>query len=590
MKSSNVYFTGTGAVPGIAIGRAYVIPKKNIPLSLRHIEPHEVEFEIKRFEAAIEKIFNHLESVRAKIDPQHRDPGHIIEAQQMMLRDDDLHKSVTSAVTEKLVNVEWALKLALERWEAIFAGVEDDYLRERFADIHHLINNLQRQLSGDGCQRFDPPPDAVVIADEASAAETIQLGRSAISALITQRGGRTSHAVIIAKAFEIPMVVGVKAITEVVGTGDLVLVDGLEGIIIINPDVKLVQEYRLRMHKIFAREQSLISASAEPAVTLDGRNLHIFANVDFVDEVEAAQSHGAEGIGLYRTEFLFIANIKRALDEEMHYNDARALMERWGQGAITIRTFDLGSDKYPLGEYPDKEPNPALGMRSIRLSLANRTMFKRQLRGILRAAIQFPAIKLRIMFPLVSSFEEFLMAKEVYWEAYQELENEGHELPENIRLGTMIELPSAAMQADVLATECDFFSIGSNDLIQYSLAVDRNNDAVSHLYDSLNPGVLRMIRHVIESGEAAGIPVAICGDMATNPIPALLLMGMGIKVFSMPPSSIPHIKRIMRAVEYGAVRLLTETALTLRTSSEIEELFREQLSEILTEEEEPTPS
>ncbi|MBU1534560.1 phosphoenolpyruvate--protein phosphotransferase, partial [Myxococcota bacterium] len=543
MKSANVYFTGTGVVPGIAIGRAFVISKKTVSLSLRHIEPHEVEFEIKRFEAAVDKIFNHLESIKEKIDSQYRDPGHIIEAQQMMLRDDELHNSVIATISEKMVNVEWALNMALEKWENLFAGVEDDYLRERFSDIHHLINNLQRQLSGDGCLRFDPPPDAIVVADEASAAETIQLGRSAISALITQRGGRTSHSVIIAKAFEIPTIVGVKSITEVVGTGDLLLVDGLEGVVIINPDVKLVQEYRLRMHKNFAREQSLISESAEPAVTIDNRTLHIFANVDFVDEVEAAQSHGAEGIGLYRTEFLFISNIKRAMDEELHYLDAKLLMERWGHGAVTIRTFDLGSDKYALGENPQKETNPALGLRSIRLSLVNRTMFKRQIRGILRASVHCPDVKLRIMFPLISSFEELMMAKEVYYEAYQELETEGHELPDNIRLGSMIELPSAAMQADALATECDFFSIGSNDLIQYSLAVDRNNDTVSHLYNPLNPGVLKMIRNVIQSGEAAGIPVAICGDMATEPISALLLMGMGLKVFSMPPSSIPHIKR-----------------------------------------------
>ncbi|MBU1241242.1 phosphoenolpyruvate--protein phosphotransferase, partial [Myxococcota bacterium] len=539
MKSANVYFTGTGVVPGIAIGRAFVISKKTVSLSLRHIEPHEVEFEIKRFEAAVDKIFNHLESIKEKIDSQYRDPGHIIEAQQMMLRDDELHNSVIATISEKMVNVEWALNMALEKWENLFAGVEDDYLRERFSDIHHLINNLQRQLSGDGCLRFDPPPDAIVVADEASAAETIQLGRSAISALITQRGGRTSHSVIIAKAFEIPTIVGVKSITEVVGTGDLLLVDGLEGVVIINPDVKLVQEYRLRMHKNFAREQSLISESAEPAVTIDNRTLHIFANVDFVDEVEAAQSHGAEGIGLYRTEFLFISNIKRAMDEELHYLDAKLLMERWGHGAVTIRTFDLGSDKYALGENPQKETNPALGLRSIRLSLVNRTMFKRQIRGILRASVHCPDVKLRIMFPLISSFEELMMAKEVYYEAYQELETEGHELPDNIRLGSMIELPSAAMQADALATECDFFSIGSNDLIQYSLAVDRNNDTVSHLYNPLNPGVLKMIRNVIQSGEAAGIPVAICGDMATEPISALLLMGMGLKVFSMPPSSIP---------------------------------------------------
>lgn len=585
MKCDNTYFTGNGVVPGIAIGRAYVLSKRSVSPSLKHITEHEVEFEIKRFEAAVERSYAHLESIKAKIDSHYHDPGHIIEAQQLMLKDEELRLSVCQAIEQRLVNVEWALTLALQKYEEVFAGVEDEYLRERFADIHHLVNNLQRNLSGAECVRLEPPPDAVVVADEISPAEAIQLGRAAISALVTQKGGRTSHTVIIAKSFEIPCVVGVKEIVQDVGTGDLVLVDGAEGSIILNPCLERVQEYRLRMHKNFALEQSLISQSRAPATTLDGETFSVYANIDFSEEADTALSHGAEGIGLYRTEFLFISKLREALDEEVHYHDTKKLLSLWGSGPLTIRTFDLGSDKFPIirQEIP-LESNPALGLRSIRLSLVKRDIFKKQLRGILRAWVQYPETDLRFMFPLISGYDEFMLAKEVLIEAQTELEAQGHEIPEPLCVGSMIELPSAAMQADLLATECDFFSIGSNDLTQYAIAVDRNNDAVSHLFNPLNVGVLRLMKRVIECGQAAGIPVSICGDMATDPIAALVLMGMGMKIFSVPPGFIPHVKRLIRSVKREEITRLTRQGLGLKSGHSMEKLFREALEPIIAAE------
>jgi phosphoenolpyruvate-protein phosphotransferase (PTS system enzyme I) len=584
MKSTNDFFHGKGVVRGIAIGRAYVHSHTNEELVLKHIDKESVDYEILRFESSLEKSWNQLEKIKEKLGKDHTDPGHIIEAQQMMLRDDELKNSVTNAISNDLVNVEWAINKAIKKWEKIFDGVEDEYIKERYYDIKHLFNRFVRNLSGTKYSCLNPPPDAIVIAKEISPAETIQLGRNAISAIVTEKGGKTSHTVIIAKAFEIPTIVGVKSITETVGNGDLIIVDGAEGILIINPDIQHIQEYRQRMYKDFAREQNLISQSSSKAVTLDNHELNIFANIDFVDEIENAHSHGAEGIGLYRTEFLFLSNFSILNDEEIHFNDTMKLMESWGSGTVTIRTFDLGSDKFVYEEQIEKESNPALGLRSIRLALTMRPLLKKQLRGILRASVFNKDINLRIMFPLISSYDEFIEAKDVYFEAANELVLEGHELPDNIKVGSMIELPSACIISDILAQECDFFSIGSNDLIQYSVAVDRNNDLVSHLFTPLHPGVLRMINKVIENGKNANIPVSLCGDMATDPISALILIGMGLLDFSIPPGFIPHIKRLIKSVEYKKLKKFTELALKMRSHNEIEQLFRKNFGNLLIEE------
>ncbi|MDA3864074.1 MAG: phosphoenolpyruvate--protein phosphotransferase [Deltaproteobacteria bacterium] len=581
MKIKNQYYQGNGVIPGIVIGRAFVIEREKDTDTHSHIVSQQVEIEIDRFKNALKKGFDELEMIKNKISADHKDPGHILEAHQMMIQDEELQKQVIETIRHELVNAEWAINKTLEKWKTLFLSVDDEYMQERISDLKFVSRRLIRNLSGKNNYIAQPPPDAIVVAKELSPAETIQIGKNAISGMVIEKGGKTSHTIIIAKAFEIPTIVGIKNITTEVGTGDLLLLDANSGQLIANPDVEMVQKYRTRMHKALAFEQNLLKQSAKPAKTKDDYTIKISANIDFVNEIEAANSHGAEGIGLYRTEFLFINNFRDALDEKLHFKDTLKLLESSSISPITIRTFDLGGDKFPLEADFSNEPNPALGLRSIRLALKERTILKSQLRGILRAYIKNHSVELRIMFPLVGSMEEFLSAKEVYWECINELLQEGHDIPDNISIGTMIELPSACMISDHLATKSDFFSIGSNDLTQYSLGIDRNNDMISDLYQPLHPGILRLIKRTIKSAKNAKIPISVCGDTATDPIAALILIGMGIENLSMPPAYIPHIKKLIRNIELRKVEKITEQALEMQTAKGIIQLFIKNFEEAI---------
>lgn len=584
MSEVNIFVSGKGVVPGISIGRAYVVQPKLVSKIQRNITEGEIPIEIQRFNIAIDKSYEQLEALKQKIGDEYRDPGHILEAHQMMLKDEELRKDVIQFISDRFINVEWAINLVMEKWEKIFLRVENEYFNERASDLRFVTYRILRNISGLDCFSHDPPPDAIVIAPELSPVETIQFCKNAVTAIVTEKGGSTSHTVIIAKSFEIPTVIAAKGILDLIKNGDLILVNGNTGEIIINPDVNHVRDYRRRMMKILAMEQNLINESHTAAVTLDGVKLTVYANVDFAEEIEKAMTHGAEGIGLYRTEFLFLSNINEAINEELHFKDTLNLLEKWEGGPVTIRTFDLGGDKFPTEGEVLNEPNPALGLRSIRLALKNRKLFKAQIRGILRAHSSVPEVVLKIMFPLISSWDELNEAKDVYYECTEELTQEGHELNENISIGTMIELPSACMISDILAREVDFFSIGSNDLIQYSLAVDRANENISYLYRPLHPGVLRMLKFTIDSALNAGIEVSICGDMATMPIGALILMGFGLRTFSVPPSFIPHLKKMFRQVSAGEIKELAEQALNMASHHDISEFFRNKLGSRLQEE------
>jgi phosphoenolpyruvate-protein phosphotransferase (PTS system enzyme I) len=583
--NNNSFFSGNGVVPGIAIGRAFVFSREFKKAPHRHIEESLVQYELNRFKAALNSSHNQLETIKEKLGQDYRDPGHILEAHQMMFKDEELNDAVQKIVKEKLINVEWALSITLEKWEKIFLRVDDEYLKERFSDLQFVTYRLLRNLSGEDNFCVKPPPDAIVVAKVLSPAETINLGKSAIQSIVTERGGRTSHTVIIAKSFEIPTVIGVEDIYDSVATGDLIIVDGIDGVVVVNPDATQIKKYRSKMHKLYANEQNLISQSFEPAITLDKKIINIYANVDFAEEAIQALSHGAEGIGLYRTEFLFISLKEQAQEEEQHFEDALKLFESWGdKGPITVRTFDLGGDKFPLNIDNRKEANPALGLRSLRLALKHRVLFKAQIRGILRAFIKNPHMDLRIMFPFVGSLTELINAKEVYYECYNELHREGFVLPKHVQLGTMLELPAALMITDILAKESDFFSIGTNDLTQYSLAVDRGNESIADLYNPLHPGILRLMDLSIKSAKAHDIPIAICGDMATEPIAAFILMGLGIEYFSIPPAFIPLVKRFFRSINYENAKTVTREAITLSTSNEVRQLVLNNIDENLVDE------
>lgn len=575
MEKRNVLY-GTGVVPGIVIGRAHILEGAHPLSSVRkRIAPEHISEEIQRFRMAVDAAWRQLEDIKEQLVGELKDPGHILEAHQMMLQDEELQKSILQFIQNDLVNSEWAVQKTLDQWEARFLSVENEYLRERFSDLKFVCARLLRTLSGETPPKLAPPPDAIIVAQELSPADAILLGRNAVAGLVMASGGKTSHTVIIAKAFEIPTLVGLGDAVANIGEGDLLILNGHKGELLVNPDPRVVAEHRARSYRMIAKDQALLEKSREPVVTQDGILVRVMANLDFIDEMDKAIDHGAEGIGLYRSEFLFLVLDHDIADEEAHFLNTRQLMERWdaSKGPLTLRTFDLGGDKFPLSS-ETREPNPALGQRSLRLALAHPKIFKVQVRGFLRALSVNPHIFMRIMFPLVTSLAEFVKARDLVAECETELFEEGYDIPKRYQVGAMLEVPAVLMAADALARHCDFFAIGSNDLIQYALAVDRGNEKVVELYQGLHPGVLRMMGYAIQAAANAQVDISLCGDLATEPIPALLLLGMGLRVFSMPPVFIPYAKEFLRQLNISEIEKITREALTLPCAQDIEAFVR----------------
>jgi phosphotransferase system enzyme I (PtsI) len=569
---------GIGASPGISIGRAYVVDRRKVKTPKRHIDEQDIDVEVARFKAAITESDFQLDRIKNKLVAREgEDHFHILEAHQLMLHDEHLVDETVRRIGEDKINAEWALRRTVEAIKEIFDAIEDDYFRERRSDIDFVGDRILRNLLGEEEGPVTPPPDAVVVAHDLSPGDTAQLHRQAVAALVTDAGAKTSHSAIIARAHEIPAVVGLEDVTHVVGTGDLVIVDGTHGLVIVNPEAATVAHFRARARREAAIGEALLANRDLAAETIDGHRVSLLANVDVLEEIEGAREHGAEGIGLFRTEFLYLARTTLPIEDE-HYHYARSVVEMLGGRPATFRTFDLGGDKTsPLTESFGPEVNPALGLRSIRICLtkAGRPIFMEQLRGLLRASVHGP---LRIMFPMVSGVGEVREAKAVVEECKEELRSRGEPFDPALKVGVMIEMPSAALTADMIAPEVDFFSIGTNDLIQYTLAIDRVNEHVSYLYRPLHPAILRMLRFIADVGRKQNIPVAMCGEMAGEPFMALVVMGLGLDELSMNAVAIPVIKSVIRASTQTEARQLADQALALGTPDEIEELVREHMS------------
>jgi phosphotransferase system enzyme I (PtsI) len=447
--------------------------------------------------------------------------------------------------------------------------MEDVYLRERRSDVEFVFERVLRSLLGREVGPVQPPPDAIVVAYDLSPADTAQLHKAAVAGLITDAGGKTSHTAIIARAHEIPAVVGLETITEIVETDNLLLIDGGSGIVIVNPTAATVAEFRDEQRRQVAAGAALHSMRDLPANTLDGTEIALYCNIDGHDEIDDALDYGAMGVGLYRTEYLFMGQAEPP-DEERHYQTAVEVLRRLGGLPATIRTFDLGADKLApfLEDAALEEANPALGLRSIRLCLSQlgRPLFRAQLRGLLRASAHGP---LKIMFPMISGIAELRATKVVVDEVKLELRQEGIPFDEKVKLGIMIEMPSAALSADFLAEECDFFSIGTNDLIQYTMAVDRVNEYVSYLYEPLHPALMRLIGEVARSASVTKIPVTVCGEMAGEPMMVPVLIGLGIRELSMSAVSVPEVKAMIRATTLSKAEALVERLKKLATAGEV---------------------
>jgi phosphotransferase system enzyme I (PtsI) len=564
--------TGLGVSPGIAFGRAYLIGRDTLKAPRHHIEPDDIDTEVARLYKAIAASDKQLAKIKEKLASENESDYHIITAHQMMLHDEHLVGAAVNYIREDKINAEWALRRAVDDIRAVFDQIEDPYLRERRSDVEYVFQRALRNLLGRETGPLAPPPDAVVVAYDLSPADTATLHRAAVAGLITDAGGKTSHTAIIARAHEIPAVVALENITEQVESDDLLLIDGASGVVIVNPSPQTVAQYREEQRRQVAAGAQLHAMSHLPARTRDGADVTLLANIDGPDELDDAIDYGAMGVGLFRTEYLFMTGAEFP-DEERHFQTALAVLQKLGGKIATIRTFDLGSDKIAkFMEHADlHEQNPALGLRSTRLCLSElgRDLFRVQLRGLLRASAHGP---MKLMFPMISGVAELRAVKAVVSEVMEELRKENVPFDEDIDLGIMIEMPSAALTADLLAKECDFFSIGTNDLIQYTMAVDRVNEYVSYLYEPLHPSLIRLIGTVAVAARDANIPVTVCGEMAGEPMIAPVLVGLGIRELSMSAVSMGEVKAAIREMTTADTEALITRIRDLPTAAEVRAL------------------
>ncbi len=570
-------YKGIGVSPGIAIGRAVIIERREAAIFRVPIREEEVPSEVNRFLEALKKTREELAELAHKVSRSMGDEyASIFEAHSMMVSDPSFADKVVQKIESEQVNAEWALSEVQEELQARFQSFDDPYLRERVADVRDVADRVQTNLQGIAHHDLSEiTHDVVILADDLTPADTIHFNRRPIVGFASETGGRTSHTSIIAKSLFIPAVIGVPRLTKIIDNEEMVIVDGYEGTLIVNPTQAMIAEYQSRVLRHEEAECRLLENRTQPAITKDNHQLVLQANIELVEELKDAIRFGAEGIGLYRSEFLYISKSPLLPTEDEHLQLYRSLAEAIAPRECIIRTFDLGGKKLAREVIGSREDNPVLGLRGLRLCMKHRDMFRTQLRALLRAS-SFGNIK--IMFPLVTGVQELRQVKTLIREIKSELDEEGMAYNPDLKVGIMVEVPSAALIADILARETDFFAIGTNDLIQYSLAIDRSNENVSYLYEPLHPALLRLIKNTIDAAKATGIPVSLCGEMAADPIYAVVLIGLGLEIFSMNPSSIPIIKNIIRSVRYRDCRRIAEIALQKRTAQEIEEFVIESVA------------
>jgi len=562
---------GVGASPGIAIGVAHVLASR-VEIHERRIAAEQVDHEIVRFEKALFETDAQLARIQADIAEREGDEHQyrILEAHRLMLSDVHLVERARRMIRDDKSAAEWAVRKSLDQIQAVFERIEDPYFRDRKSDVALVGERLLRNLVGvgDSASPEEAPKGSIAVAHELSPADAAQLGRAEAAGFCTEGGGRTSHTAIVARALGLPYVVGVEAVGHKVWSGMTLVIDGDRGEVILDPDAEALQRYEARADVRRSRAERLAAIRDVPGQTKDGTSIHLQANIEMLEEIPIAVELGAEAVGLFRTEFLYLERTDLPSEDEQ-YAHAVAALKSVGGRTVTFRTLDLGGDKLPPSVRIPSGANPAMGLRSIRYSLKREDVFRTQLRALHRAAAIGP---MQILFPLVSGVAELRAAKRLCQEVAAELHSRGTPHVANVPVGVMIETPSAATISDLLAAECDFLSIGTNDLIQYSLAADREDEHVGYLYHPLHPAILRVLRQIVVAAERTGKPVAMCGDMAGDPMLAWVLIGLGLRNLSMAPRQIPLVKSIVRATRVADAERLLAQALTMSTETEIEEL------------------
>ncbi len=568
---TNRLVTGIGVSGGVAIGQVVLVERVSTEIyPQRILPPEEIPAETARFELAVQEAETQLKQIKALIKPGHplEDHKYILDAHVMLLRDQMFFEGTKRLITREGQNAEWALVEIIAGISAAFDTIEDEYLKERARDVHSVGERVLRILMGreDDGRIHKLPPNSIVVSHDLSPADTAQIQSASVLGFAIDMGGRTSHTAIMARSLKLPAVTGLERLSRQVQTGDTIIIDGSTGAAIINPDPEMIFRYRERQEVYRNYHKNLLAFGRLPAVTSDGAfSTRVLANIELMDEIEIARQHGAEGIGLFRTEYLFLGR-KDLPSEEEQYEAYRQVLETNNPDPVTIRTLDVGADKFALNLNVASETNPAMGLRAIRLCLDRPDLFRTQLRAIIRASAHGSC---RVLIPMISCLPELRATRKILQEEKEALARSGVQFDPDIPLGILVEVPSAAAIADLLAREADFFSIGTNDLIQYALAIDRVNEHVNYLYDTLHPAVLRMIRQIANAGEAHGIPVAMCGEMAGDPVNAPILLGMGLNELSMNALSIPMVKKLIRSISIHECRDLTTRAFEMTTAHEI---------------------
>lgn len=566
---AEIVLKGIGVSPGVAVGETVVFATEGDNIPEYEIDDQSVPLEIARFEEALIKTRHQIleiqEKVRSALGSEH---AGIFDAHLLVVDDRYFIEEVIKEVREKHLNVESILSAVSERYIGMLNGVEDDYLRERAADVRDITRRITKNLSGEGLDRMDQlERSCIAVAYDFSPSDTAGMNRDIVHALVADVGSRTSHTAIMARALEVPAVVGLHDVSKRVTSGDTILVDGTKGIVILRPGSERLLEYARKAEDRKTILCELDTLKDKPSEMKDGYYVPIAANIELPSEIDSLQKYGAKGIGLFRTEFLFLEEDALPDEEEQFrvYSDAA---DRCAPEGLVIRTLDLGGDKFASNIRIAKEINPFLGWRAIRFCLAHPDFFKQQLRAVLRAAT---GRNISLMYPMVCCLNEVEEANRILEECRQELASEGKPYAEQIKVGIMIEVPSAALTADLIAPHVDFFSIGTNDLIQYTLAVDRVNENVAHLYKPTHISIIKLIRQTVLAAHANRIPVAVCGQMAATPELAPLLIGLGVDELSIAPPSIPMIKDVIRNLHYSECRNLAKQALLADDCEGVEE-------------------
>jgi phosphotransferase system enzyme I (PtsI) len=566
---------GIGVSPGIAMGEAALTERVIFTLRKDYIPPHRVQEELLRLKAAVDKTREDLvelkNKIREKIGEEH---AFIFDAHLMILDDPSLAGGLERLIREENVKSESALSEVHDHYQKMFDSIGDEYFKQRKSDVSDVLTKIYKNLESQSEEKVDDTREKILVAHELLPSEAaLRLSQGNILAVALDMGGQTSHAAILARSLNIPTVVGLHNITQKIKNHETLIVDGTDGEVIINPPLTVQKEFLGKREKYDNYRKELKKIAKWKAVTLDEVRFYPMANIELPEEISHALSYGAEGVGLFRSEFIYLQRSTLPTEED-HFEVYSRLAREAHPFPVYIRTIDIGGEKNLPQLSIEKEPNPALGLRAIRFSLGHRELFRIQLRAILRASIQK---NVRILIPMITEVEEIGEVKLLFQEVKRELQDKKIRFDPNIPLGVMIEVPAAAAISDILVKEVDYFSIGTNDLIQYYLAVDRSNEFVSYLYKPLHPSVLRLIKFVIETAAKEGKDVAVCGEMAADPLSAMALLGLGLKKFSMNPIYIPRIKKALRAVEFRTVRRVVNKALTLKTAQEIEEYLIEKL-------------